>query len=127
MAATDPVSVMTQIIDLGAPMRLLAIIEGESLLLDGTTIVTVELFMYLFEKQSLGESVSAGYIVFFIFNHLLFSVLLGLAVGFVMLLLLRVVKNNAIVFILIFFSGPYFAFVVALFFMKGSGVLAGIF
>ncbi|HET9015229.1 MAG TPA: Na+/H+ antiporter [Thermomicrobiaceae bacterium] len=77
LAATDPVSVLAIFRDVRAPGRLATVVEGESLLNDGTAIVLFEIVL----ASALGgrSSVGAGVVVFF--RVAVGGALLGLLVG----------------------------------------------
>ena len=78
VAATDPVSVVALFRSMGVPSRLQTLLEGESLLNDGTAIVIFNLVLLLAIQGVRGVSLAFGFIDF------LFVAGGGLAVGFVL-------------------------------------------
>jgi len=62
LSATDPVAVVALLKDLGASKKLSTIIEGESLMNDGTAIVVFQLFY----RMVLGKTFDAGSIIKFL-------------------------------------------------------------
>jgi monovalent cation:H+ antiporter, CPA1 family len=105
---------------MAAPKRLAAVVGGESLLNDGTSIVVTTLFLQLY----LGGSANAGEITFFIFNQLLFSILFGFAMGILSLVFIRIVRNDSSTVTTFVVSVPFLTFVVATYFFSSSGVLS---
>ena len=81
LSATDPVAVVAIFKQLGAPPRLNALLEGESLFNDATAIVlyTVLVSMALGAEHSVNVS---GAIVFFL-KSFLGGVVIGIAIGFI--------------------------------------------
>lgn len=56
LAATDPIAVVGLFKSLGAPRRLMVLIEGESLLNDGTAVVVFSLVLAFVSRQSLSAA-----------------------------------------------------------------------
>lgn len=79
ISATDPVAVVAIFRELGAPKRLLTLIEGESLLNDGVAIVLFNILLI----AALGESVSVSDGVIAFIRTALGGILFGSAIGFV--------------------------------------------
>ena len=52
ISATDPVSVLSLFKTLGAPARLTAIVEAESLLNDGTAVVIFRIILGIVDRDS---------------------------------------------------------------------------
>ena len=77
LAATDPVSVLAIFRDLQAPQRLATVVEGESLLNDGTAIVLFGIVL----TTALGGHSSAGAGIVEFFRVAVGGALLGLVVG----------------------------------------------
>lgn len=119
ISATDPVAVVALLKDLGASKKLGTLIEGESLLNDGTAIV---LFMVFFLGISGQASDANGFLEFF--RVALGGVGVGLFVGWITLRWLKRVFNDAMVEISAVVAAAYFTFYVAEHFMHVSGVLA---
>ena len=77
IAATDPIAVMAVFRSLGVPRRLSVLLDGESLLNDGTAIV----FFMLSLSLVTGASVTAGHLTTNFFKIVGFGGLIGAAVG----------------------------------------------
>ncbi|MGE4130684.1 MAG: cation:proton antiporter [Bdellovibrionales bacterium] len=94
ISATDPVAVVALFKELGAPKRLNALIEGESLMNDGTAIVIYRVLVGLaatgtFQAQMLGPAISQFFIVAF------GGALVGLITYGAVSLILRFVTDSA--------------------------------
>jgi len=120
LGTTDPIAVIICVNEMAAPKRLAALVGGESLLNDGTSIVLVTLFLQL---QS-GSELDAGTLVFFIFNQLLFSILFGIGMGILSLLFIRIVRNDSSTMTTFVVAVPFLTFLVANYWMGSSGVLS---
>jgi CPA1 family monovalent cation:H+ antiporter len=77
IAATDPIAVVAMLRTLGAPRRLSVLMEGESLLNDGTGIVFFTLSLAVIG----GEQVSAGGLVLQFIEIVGLGGILGIAIG----------------------------------------------
>lgn len=119
ISATDPVAVVALLKELGASKKLGTLIEGESLLNDGTAIV---LFMVFFLPLS-GEATDTNGFVEFL-RVALGGVGVGLLVGWITLRWLKGVFNDAMVEITVVVAAAYITFYVAEHFLHVSGVLA---
>lgn len=92
IAATDPVSVLAIFRDLGAPRRLSAVVEAESLLNDGTAIVLFGIVLAALTSGGVG--VGEGVLRFIWVS--LGGAALGIAIGFIAVLLLRRIDEQTI-------------------------------
>ncbi len=119
ISATDPVAVVALLKELGASKKLGTLIEGESLLNDGTAIV---LFMVFFLGISGEASDTNGFVEFL--RVALGGVGIGLLVGWLTLRWLKGVFNDAMVEISVVVAAAYITFYVAEHFLHVSGVLA---
>lgn len=119
ISATDPVAVVALLKDLGASKKLGTLIEGESLLNDGTAIV---IFMVFFAALSGNVSDTNGVIQFLIVSF--GGIGIGLIIGWVMLKWISKVNNDAMVEISLVVGAAYLTFYVAEQFFHVSGVLA---
>lgn len=119
ISATDPVAVVALLKELGASKKLGTLIEGESLLNDGTAIV---LFMVFFLGIS-GEASDTNGILEFL-RVALGGVGTGLIIGFIVLRWIKGVFNDAMVEISVVVAAAYITFYIAEHFMHVSGVLA---
>lgn len=90
VSATDPVAVVVLLKELGASKRLSTLIEGESLLNDGTAMVV---FLVLLDLVK-GVELTAGDIVLKFARLSLGGPILGLAGGFILSFILKRIHNN---------------------------------
>jgi CPA1 family monovalent cation:H+ antiporter len=118
IAATDPIAVMAMFKSLGAPKRLTVLIEGESLLNDGTGIVFLTLSLSLVA----GNRVAAGGLVLDFITIVGMGVIIGTAVGLAVSQVIRQVDDPMIEITLTTIAA-YGAFVAAEHFGY-SGVIA---
>ncbi|XP_078171756.1 sodium proton exchanger, putative (NHX7) (SOS1) [Carex rostrata] len=119
LSATDPVAVVALLKELGASKKLSTIIEGESLMNDGTAIVVYQLFY----KMVLGQSFSVGDIIKFLSQVTLGAVAMGLAFGIVSVLWLGYIFNDTVIEISLTLAVSYIAFFTAQDAAEVSGVL----
>jgi NhaP-type Na+/H+ or K+/H+ antiporter len=119
VSATDPVAVVSLLKELGASKKLGMLIEGESLLNDGTAIVLFMGFFLAMTGQATGNSalydfvrVSAG------------GLAVGLVVAYVTIQWVKNVFNDAMVEITLIIASAYLCFFIAEHFFHVSGVLA---
>jgi NhaP-type Na+/H+ or K+/H+ antiporter len=120
LAATDPVAVVALLKELGASKKLGTIIEGESLMNDGTAIVMFLLFLDLAK----GGTKTTGEVIVFFIQVPFAGIAIGLAAGIMTLLCIRWVYNDAAVTISLTLTACYLAFFVAEEVAHSSGVLA---
>ena len=118
IAATDPIAVVALFKELGAPKRLRVLIEGESLLNDGTGIV----FFTLSLSVAVGARTTVGSLTFDFFRIVVFGLLIGGVTG---LAVSQVTKqiNDPMIEITLTTIAAYGAFVAAEHFHY-SGVIA---
>jgi NhaP-type Na+/H+ or K+/H+ antiporter len=90
ISATDPVAVVSLLKELGASKRLSTMIEGESLLNDGTAMVV---FLVLFDIVE-GNEIDGGQIVLKFLRLSLGGPLLGIVCGMFITFILRRIHNN---------------------------------
>nr|ADK91080.1 SOS1 [Bruguiera gymnorhiza] len=120
LSATDPVAVVALLKELGASKKLSTIIEGESLMNDGTAIVIYQLFF----RMVLGESSNWGAILKFLLQASLGAVGIGLAFGIASVLWLGFIFNDTVIEIALTLAVSYIAFFTAQEGADVSGVLA---
>ncbi|XP_065856867.1 sodium/hydrogen exchanger 8 isoform X2 [Euphorbia lathyris] len=120
LSATDPVAVVALLKELGASKKLSTIIEGESLMNDGTAIVVYQLFY----RMVLGESSNAGVIVKFLSQNAFGAVGIGLAFGIASVLWLGFIFNDTVIEITLTVAVSYVAYFTAQEVVHVSGVLA---
>ncbi len=122
VSATDPVAVVAILKELGASKKLATLIEGESLLNDGTAIVIFFILMgilpyglqiYTNENSVFVEflRVSVG------------GILLGVVIGGIILIWVGKVFNDALIEITLIVVAAYMTFFIAEYFFHVSGVL----
>ncbi|XP_050231832.1 sodium/hydrogen exchanger 8-like [Mercurialis annua] len=115
LSATDPVAVVALLKELGASKKLSTIIEGESLMNDGTAIVVYQLFY----RMVLGESSNGGMIVRFLAQVSLGAVGIGVAFGIASVLWLGFIFNDTVIEIALTLAVSYIAYFTA---QEGAGV-----
>ncbi|RMF18888.1 MAG: hypothetical protein D6761_01485 [Candidatus Dadabacteria bacterium] len=121
LGATDPVAVVAILRETGAGGRLGAIVEGESLLNDGTAIVTFSVFFALATGQAdfSGAAVTASFA-----RVSLVGVLVGLVIGALAVHWIGTVVEDALVEITITITAAWLTWYVAEDLLHVSGVLA---
>eukprot|EP00051_Salpingoeca_urceolata_P031909 m.13489 g.13489 ORF g.13489 m.13489 type:complete len:1363 (+) comp4577_c0_seq1:183-4271(+) len=120
LSATDPVAVVALLRDLGASPKLGTLIEGESLLNDGTAIVLFDVFSEIVR----GDEPSGGDVVKTLAQLSLGGPVLGLVWAAVTIGWISRVVNDPFVEITITFCSAYLLFFVAESILHVSGVLA---
>ncbi|KAL9674096.1 hypothetical protein QQ045_030366 [Rhodiola kirilowii] len=120
LSATDPVAVVALLKDLGASKKLSTIIEGESLMNDGTAIVVFQLFY----QMVLGEKFNWTGILKFLTKVSIGAVGIGLIFGIVSVLWLGFIFNDTVIEITLTVAVSYIAYFTAQEGADVSGVLA---
>lgn len=110
LSSTDPVSVTALLKELGASKKLNTIIEGESIINDGTSIVLYRLFFHMV----IGVPFNMGKVIIFLSRVTLGAVALGLAFGLLSFLWLGVIFNDAMMEITLTLSTTYLAYFTSL-------------
>ncbi|RXH79113.1 hypothetical protein DVH24_040260 [Malus domestica] len=119
LRATDPVAVVALLKELGASKKLSTIIEGESLMNDGTAIVVYQLFY----QMVLGKSYDWAAIIKFLSQVTFGAVGIGLAFGIVSVLWLGFIFNDTVIEITLTLAVSYVAYFTAQEGADVSGVL----
>ncbi|XP_042481679.1 sodium/hydrogen exchanger 8-like isoform X2 [Macadamia integrifolia] len=119
LSATDPVAVVALLKELGASKKLNTIIEGESLMNDGTAIVVYQLFY----QMVLGRSFNVGDIIKFLAKVALGAVGIGLAFGIASVFWLGFIFNDTVIEIALTLAVSYIAYFTAQDEAAISGVL----
>ena len=109
ISATDPVAVVSLLKELGVSKRISTLIEGESLLNDGTALV---LFLVLI-KFVTGDDMTATEVISQFCKMSLLGPLLGLAFGIVMAFCLNRIHNQPIMEANLTVCFPYICFYVS--------------
>ncbi|MDX9696446.1 MAG: sodium:proton antiporter, partial [Bacteroidales bacterium] len=118
VSATDPVAVTAILKELGASKKLGTLIEGESMLNDGTAIVFFMVFFAGF--TGVGGENSALYEFF---KVSLGGALVGLTIAWITIMWVKKVFNDALVEISILIAAAYITFFIAEHFFHVSGVI----
>lgn len=119
ISATDPVAVVALLKELGASKKLGTLIEGESLLNDGTAIV---IFMVFFTGFT---GATADLHPILEFGRVSFGgLILGLIIAGICILWVKKVFNDPLVEVSVIVAGAFITFFVAEHFLHVSGVLA---
>jgi monovalent cation:H+ antiporter, CPA1 family len=122
ISATDPVAVVALFKQVGAPKRLNALVEGESLLNDGTAIVLYRVFIGFVAVTTFTPAmVGSGIIQFAIVA--LGGVLVGVVSSFIVSMLLKMVSDSSAQLGLTV-AAAYLSFLVADHYFHVSGVIA---
>ncbi|XP_076883383.1 sodium/hydrogen exchanger 8-like [Bidens hawaiensis] len=119
LSATDPVAVVALLKELGASKKLSTIIEGESLMNDGTAIVVYTLFF----RMVTGSTFSWGTIIKFLSQVSLGAVGMGIAFGLASYFWLGFIFNDTVIEITLTLAVSYLAYFVAQEGADISGVL----
>ncbi|XP_019460039.1 PREDICTED: sodium/hydrogen exchanger 8 isoform X2 [Lupinus angustifolius] len=119
LSATDPVAVVALLKELGASKKLSTIIEGESLMNDGTAIVVYTLFY----RMVLGETFNWIAIIKFLAQVSLGAVGIGVAFGIASVLWLGFIFNDTVIEISLTLAVSYIAYFTAQEGAAVSGVL----
>ncbi len=122
LSATDPVAVVALLKELGASKKLATLIEGESLLNDGTAIV---IFMVFLSAVTASGEIGTFEGILGNFSWVAFGgIVLGLIIAAATIWWLRHVFNDALVEITLTVAAAYLVFYIAESFLHVSGVLA---
>ena len=121
ISATDPVAVVALLKELGAPKQLSTLIEGESLLNDGTAMVAFYILLDIVTGES--PSYSDMFLKFFRLSG--GGTLLGIITGIITTFFIHLIHNNFVLEINLTIVSCYIMFYIAEFtFVAVSGILA---
>ncbi len=123
ISATDPVAVVALLKEVSSRKRLETLIEGESLLNDGTAIVLFTLFLTMYLSTS-NSSFSFVNVVGEFSFVVLFGLVIGVILGYLAIQLIDRVFNNPLVEITLSVGVAYLVFFVAEHTFHVSGVVA---
>ncbi|MDQ6969382.1 MAG: cation:proton antiporter [Mariprofundus sp.] len=123
ISATDPVAVIALFKELGAPLRLTVLVEGESLFNDATAIVLVHILLGIvvagsFEVSSLPAA--GGQFLYVFFG----GALLGLIIGLVFCEWMHLLSDNPSGILILSIILAYVSFIAAEHFLHISGVMS---
>ncbi len=118
VSATDPVAVVSILKEMGASKKLGTLIEGESLMNDGTAIV---LFMVFLLTITTGGGDTSPFVEFF--RVALGGTVVGIVIGWIVIKWVKKVFNDALVEITVIIAAAYITFYVAEHIFHVSGVL----
>ena len=128
ISATDPVAVVALFKDLGAPKRLGILVEGESLMNDGTAIVLFNILLAVVVDQAAGREVALGSLALGGLGKFALVACGGIAVGVALatplFALIGYVISDEAVEITLSVVLAYASFVIAEHFLHVSGVMA---
>lgn len=121
ISATDPVAVVALLKELGASKKLGTLIEGESMLNDGTAIV----FFMVFFTTITGSVVDSSFIdqLLYFFKVSFGGILTGLLIGGILIAWVKRVFNDALIEITAIIVAAFLTFYVAEHYLHVSGVL----
>ncbi|XP_047261036.1 sodium/hydrogen exchanger 8-like isoform X1 [Capsicum annuum] len=119
LSATDPVAVVALLKELGASKKLGTIIEGESLVNDGTAIVVYQLLLRIVT----GWTFNWGAVIKFLVQVSLGAVGVGIAFGMASVLWLRFIFNDTVIEISLTLAVSYVSYFTAQQGADISGVL----
>jgi NhaP-type Na+/H+ or K+/H+ antiporter len=121
LSATDPVAVVALLKELGASIHFNHLVEGESLLNDGTAMVFFMLFMGLVK----GEATSALGVLTNFIRVSIGGPLLGIVFGLIICWWMKKIIRDTVLSVVITFVGTYLCFYVAEYtWVKVSGILS---
>ena len=124
ISATDPVAVVALFKELGAPLRLNVLVEGEALLNDATAIVVFGILLSMAVAGTQLEFSSTALAVVDFFRVFVGGALVGLAVGFVLSELLHLLRTGTSGILVISIVMAYSSFILAEHVLHVSGVMA---
>ena len=123
ISSTDPVAVVALFKEIGAPKRLTGLVEGESLLNDGTAIVIFRVMLgFMAVPVFNAQAVASGVLQFVVVAA--GGVLVGLAIAAIISLVLRLTASSASAQLGLTVVAAYLSFLVADHVFHVSGVIS---
>ncbi len=119
LSATDPVAVVALLKELGAPVSLSTIIEGEALLNDGTAYVLFLLFL----DRAIGNELSPGDITVGILYGCFVGALVGYGMGLLMMWMMGSIFNDHVAQALLTIVFCWLGFYIGDGVLQSSGVI----
>ncbi|HXJ83589.1 MAG TPA: cation:proton antiporter [Candidatus Methylomirabilis sp.] len=123
ISATDPIAVVALFKEVGAPRRLSTLVEGESLLNDGTAIMLFRVLLAATAASQIGEGLIVRGVLQFI-EVAVGGALVGLGMAAMMSLLLRLTSGSGASQLGVTVVAAYLSFIVADHYLHVSGVIA---
>lgn len=120
LAATDPVAVVSLMRANHAPIQVVTVMEGESLVNDGVAMVAFEVCLHLVTHGS----ASGGFVVGQICQLSFGALAIGVAWGFATVWILGRIQTDALVEVTVTFTSAYLLFYTAEYQCEFSGILA---
>lgn len=120
ISATDPVAVVALLKELGTSKKFNVLLEGESLLNDGTAAVFYIIFSSIYKGLSASPAMVLIYFIRLFFGGILVGAIVCLVVVFQ---LKRIIKDD-IKTLAYTFIGCYFSFFISEFYLGVSGIIS---
>ena len=124
ISATDPVAVIALFKELGAPLRLNVLVEGESLFNDATAIVVFSILLAMILEGTEVSLVNSGAAVLQFFIVFLGGALVGALIGLLVSEMLYQLKSSISAILSMSVVTAYASFIVAEHVLHVSGVIA---
>lgn len=120
ISATDPVAVVALLKELGTPLRFNILLEGESLLNDGSAMV----FFYMFANLLKGGSFNPIEILINFIWLTVGGVILGAIMTYIILFWIKKIVKDDILTINLTFISCYLTFFLSEFYFEVSGIIS---
>lgn len=125
LSATDPVAVVALLKELGASKKLATMIEGESLMNDGTAVVVFNVLLAAVQDSS--KAIEPGTVALTFVQMAIGGPIFGVFMGAISVFWLGFVFNDHNIEITISLATAYLTFFIGEKYLKVSGVLALVF
>lgn len=124
ISATDPVAVVALFKELGAPMRLNVLVEGESLFNDATAIVVFGILLTMVTQDSSMSMAATGSAIIEFLRVFLGGVFVGSVIGLIISELLFRLHSNISAVLTMSIVAAYSSFIIGEHVLHVSGVMA---
>lgn len=124
ISATDPVAVVALFKELGAPLRLNVLVEGESLFNDATAIVVFTILLTMITQDTQMDLLATGSAIIEFFRVFLGGIFIGALIGFIVSELLYRLHSNVSAVLTMSIVAAYASFIVGEHLLHVSGVMA---